>query len=314
MSEECIENAERITVETDLIAGNLNKVNLLNDILKPRKEQNSVFLILNQKIKLSKRLFELIWDRFQIKICADAGANRLYHYLKSEDDRARYVPNYIIGDFDSIDEAVKDFYLKHGCVAIKQTTQYSTDFSKSINLMSLHFNSRKFHAMLNKKLENFGIPLESGIHELYDAIPVEEKSSINVLAIGAIGGRFDQTIHSISQLYTLKHSDPYFNLYYLTENDIIVLLLGGANVIEYDMGFRNECVGNCGILPIGEPTTIIESHGLKWDVKNWDTSISTGKVSSSNRFVGIDRCYVNVKDDMIMNIEVDLIKLQKYIE
>ncbi|MCM8710577.1 thiamine diphosphokinase [Clostridium sp. SYSU_GA19001] len=41
-------------------------------------------------------------------ICADSGANHLYKY--------KIVPDYLIGDFDSIDEEVFDYFAKKGCI------------------------------------------------------------------------------------------------------------------------------------------------------------------------------------------------------
>jgi hypothetical protein len=44
-----------------------------------------------------------------LKICADGGANRLF-YNFNEEERSKYIPNYIAGDLDSLNPDVKSFY------------------------------------------------------------------------------------------------------------------------------------------------------------------------------------------------------------
>ena len=53
----------------------------------------------------------------------------------------------------------------------------------------------------------------------------------------------------------------------------------------------------------------LSPQGSKMDVNNWATSISSGRVSSSNRFVGKGRCYINSRDDIVISIEVFIDKL-----
>ncbi|EJS41675.1 thi80p [Saccharomyces arboricola H-6] len=315
MSEECTENPERIKIDTSLIEAR-NKMNL-KELVHPKEDENSTLLILNQKIDIPKPLFYKIWKLHDLKVCADGAANRLYDYLNDDESiRTKYLPDYIIGDLDSLSEKIFNYYRKNKVIIIKQTTQYSTDFTKCVNLISLHFNSPKFRASIsneNNIQSNHGIELEKGIHTLYnsmtESLVFSKVTPISLLALGGIGGRFDQTIHSITQLYTLSENASYFKLCYMTPTDLIFLVNKNGTLIEYDPHFRNTCVGNCGLLPIGEPTVINETRGLKWDVKNWATSVVNGRVSSSNRFVGENCCYINTKHDIILNVEIFVDKL-----
>lgn len=319
-----IENPESVEVKIDK---GISPCRHIIDILSRgfKQDENlstrtpTTLLILNQDIDIGK-LFIKLWDNSCLRVCADGAANRVYDFFQDEEERQRYVPDYIIGDLDSIDKNVLDYYKSLKVKIIKQTTQYSTDFTKCVNLISLHHNSRSFKEYLqrNENEPNYGIELESGIHKFYhdmlrDVKRLDSLPQMNLIVINGIGGRFDQTIHSITQLYTLKESDPYFQTSFITNTDIIILIPKGGTMIEYDCKMRKQCIGNCGLLPIGKATTIIETRGLKWDVKNWDTSISSGKVSSNNRFVGQGKCYFNVKDDIVLNIEVYLDKLIEYI-
>ncbi|CAI4036444.1 hypothetical protein SMKI_15G2890 [Saccharomyces mikatae IFO 1815] len=315
MTEECIENPERIDVNADLIKAR-NETNL-KELIHPNEGNNSTLLILNQKIDIPRSLFYKIWKLHDLKVCADGAANRLYDYLNdNETIRVKYLPDYIIGDLDSLSDKVFNYYKKNRVIIIKQTTQYSTDFTKCVNLISLHFNSPKFHALISNEdncQPNHGIELEKGIHTLYNnmtkSLVFSEVTPISLLALGGIGGRFDQTVHSITQLYTLSKSASYFKLCYMTPTDLIFLIKKNGTLIEYDPRFRNSCIGNCGLLPIGEATVIKETRGLKWDIKNWPTSIVDGRVSSSNRFVGQKCCFIDTEHDIVLNVEIFVDKL-----
>lgn len=320
-----IENPESIEVKLDKgVSPCRNIINILSQGFKQDKNINTrtpstTLLILNQTIDIGK-LFIKLWDNSCLRVCADGAANRVYDFFQGEEERRKHIPDYIIGDLDSIDKEVLNYYRSLNVKIIKQTTQYSTDFTKCVNLISLHHNSRSFREYLqkNESEPNYGIELESGIHNFYDDMMqkvnrLDLLPPMNLIVVNGIGGRFDQTIHSVTQLYTLKESDPYFQTSFITSTDIIVLIPKGGTMIEYECKMRKQCIGNCGLLPIGKPTTIIETCGLKWDVKNWHTSISSGKVSSNNRFVGQGRCYINVEDDLVLNIEVYLDKLIEYI-
>ncbi|CCK68838.1 thiamine diphosphokinase KNAG_0B03980 [Huiozyma naganishii CBS 8797] len=318
---EVTENPERIAVELDAsVTLCKNRIVIGEAGLTKKGAERSALIILNQRISLGE-LFLAAWSAKTIRICADGGANRLYEFFEGYDVtlRQNYIPDYIIGDLDSLKPDVKSYYASKGATIICQNSQYSTDFTKCIRLLSLHYNSSTFRDAVMMKLPevNHGIEIEDGIQDLYndmlkkyttDILPIE------VLAINAIGGRFDQTIHSITQLYKLRSTDPYLKLVYLTDTDIILLIPGGGTLLSYDSEFRDSCIGNCGLLPIGVPTTILETRGLKWDVRNWDTSIVTGNVSSSNRLAGRKRCYLNAGDDFVLNLEIFPEKLACYIK
>lgn len=50
-----------------------------------------------------------LWERCQYKLCADGGANRLFASL-NETERPRYVPDYVVGDLDSLESSISEFY------------------------------------------------------------------------------------------------------------------------------------------------------------------------------------------------------------
>ncbi|SCU83221.1 LAFA_0D02388g1_1 [Lachancea sp. 'fantastica'] len=311
MSETVVENPDSMVVEKP--ASCLHNLDL-NELLTPDHD-DSAMLILNQKIDIGK-LFEKLWANYQVRICADGGANRLYEYFSHDIERTKFLPDYIVGDLDSVRNEVLNFYLDNGVSIIGQSSQYSTDFTKSLQLLSLHFYHPEFQQMLKTHTfqQNYGIDDCDGLYKMYKANRASWSTrNINIMVLNAIDGRFDQTIHSVTQLYTASKTDAYYRLCYLTSTDLIILVPTGGALIKYDKHFKLQCIKNCGLLPLGGPTLIKNTKGLKWDVSNWHTSIMEGKVSSSNRFVGEDCCYIDVKDPVVLSIELTLEKLHDFI-
>ncbi len=50
-----------------------------------------------------------LWELCQYKLCADGGANRLFASL-NETERSLYVPDYVVGDLDSLESSISEFY------------------------------------------------------------------------------------------------------------------------------------------------------------------------------------------------------------
>lgn len=256
--------------------------------------ENSVLLILNQEIALDKRIFKSVWSKYKFRACADGGANRLFNYVGKD---TTYVPDLIVGDFDSVDEKVLGYYSQFSKVTIiKQRTQYSTDFMKCLQAITLVLNGFNLNLI--------DIDEYDGLETLSNSL---EKSKViddvPLLVLNGIDGRFDQTVHSIMQFYRIMDEDPYYKLCYLTLTDIIISIPSGNP--GYWLTFPNlvSSLGNCGLLPFGGDTIIYETRGLKWDLKNWGTSIRSGKVSSSNRFIG-NNCYISCDIATVLSIEV----------
>lgn len=73
-----------------------------------QEEFRTHLLILNSE-SFSPKLTVAMWNNCNLKICADGGANRLYDSLTAE-ERGVYVPQYIVGDLDSLRSDVSEFY------------------------------------------------------------------------------------------------------------------------------------------------------------------------------------------------------------
>ena len=77
-------------------------------------------------------MFLNLWTSFELVVCADGGANRLYDWFGSSPDsdgfnRIDYIPSKIIGDLDSLRGDVRDYYSSNGCEIIHHGNQDNTD-------------------------------------------------------------------------------------------------------------------------------------------------------------------------------------------
>ncbi|MEN3039181.1 MAG: thiamine diphosphokinase [Candidatus Kryptonium sp.] len=75
----------------------------------------------------SRNFLMSILGNYDFIACADGGANLAY--------KLKIQPNFIIGDLDSIEEKVKNFFQKKGSEIILDTDQDSTDIEKSVKFL-----------------------------------------------------------------------------------------------------------------------------------------------------------------------------------
>lgn len=145
-------------------------------------------LVLNQEIVQPH--FKILYERASLKVCADGGYHQLKKWIESNGQKiTQNQPDFVIGDFDSIDnscsvDGAEDILKKPKFVHIYD--QNRTDLEKSIDfiIQKVNFNPQVF------------------------------------ILIGALGGRFDHEIGSLSALF--KYSE---HLLILLNNQSAVTLL-----------------------------------------------------------------------------------------
>ncbi|KAG7665863.1 THI80 [[Candida] subhashii] len=271
--------------------------------------QNQALIILNQKIDVD---IINIWHKCELIVCADGGANRLFDYFNDYDSlpRSKYIPQYIVGDLDSIRPDVSDYYSSQGSRVILQSSQFSNDFDKAIVTIQLHYALGQEQKSIPDDVND-----DDGLSVLWDELLEKNKGEavkVKIFVMNGIGGRFDQTIHSISQLYILARTCPNLDLLYITRKDVIFLIHRGLNYIKFDSRevFHKARGGDgdipaCGLLPLGNNEVVLSTYGLKYDVTRWRSDM-LGKVSTSNYISGVDGFTVDASDDIVMNIAITL--------
>ncbi|THV03215.1 thiamine pyrophosphokinase Thi80 [Dendrothele bispora CBS 962.96] len=223
---------------------------------------NRILIILNQPFSL--QLLKLVWNSSKWHYCADGGANRLYDLLMScppvpmlllSHTPPRYRPNLIKGDLDSLRDDVKQFYSSNGIPVVQDQDQNSTDLMKCV----------------------------AAVEELEKT----EGQEYEIVILGGLAGRLDQTIHTLSYLHKLRKIRN--QVFVITDDNVGWVLDNGQHTIDIDHSILGP---TCGLLPVGIDETILTTRGLRWNLTDHPSSFD-GLVSTSNQFVpGENKVYI----------------------
>ncbi|KAF9548895.1 hypothetical protein EC957_005247 [Mortierella hygrophila] len=230
-------------------------------------------IILNQPILIHRTLFNNVWQNATYRFCADGGANRLYDLLKTDEERSKFLPDYIRGDLDSLRDSVKNYYQSQGVPVERDGSEYSTDFMKCVELVRARDPSP---SPLTTAAGAPAIASEAPDHRTLEE---RQESNLGIIALGGTGGRFDQSMSSIHHLYILNQ-ERHATL--ISDESIVVLLGAGTHEITCNLDIEGP---TCGIIPVGSTEAILTTTGLKWDIEDWKTSFGT-QISTSNALVG----------------------------
>ncbi|KAG2628042.1 thiamine pyrophosphokinase 3-like [Panicum virgatum] len=227
-------------------------------------------VVLNQPLP---RFAPLLWSRAALRVCADGGANRVFdgmpELLPGQDAgevRARYKPDVIKGDMDSVRPQVKEYYANLGTKIVDEShDQDTTDLHKCISFIAKNST-------------------------------VADKSNLCILVLGALGGRFDHEMGNINVL----HIFPNINIILLS-NDCLIFLLPRTH--NHEIHVERSIEGpHCGLIPIGMPSTSTTTTGLRWNLDN--TSMSYGGLISTSNIVEDDKVTVTSESDLIWTISL----------
>ncbi|CAN9181190.1 unnamed protein product [Alternaria alternata] len=160
--------------------------------------------------------------------------------------REQYLPDMIHGDLDSLRDDVREYYEARGVPVLRDRDQYSTDFGKCMQKISLRITS-------------------SAVRD--------------VIVLGTLGGRVDQGLGLLNEMYREQTQHTDLRLWLFSESSLSFVLRSGETLLRgiQESGTFTE---NVGFLPIYGPA-VISTEGLEWDVKEWDTQMG-GQVSTSN--------------------------------
>ena len=233
---------------------------------------NEVALIILNSPMSDFEYFQRLYHHASLRICADGGANRLYdlvcsHYPKgpSTDALRSVAPDLIHGDLDSLAQNVRKVYEGIGVEVSQDPDQYSTDFGKAIKIIV-------------KRLPK-----------------VRE-----ILVLGSIGGRVDQGLGLLHELYREQvHRHPEVRFWLFTESSVSTLLRPGTSLLHTPLS-EGLIKRNVGILPVYGPA-IISTQGLEWDVQDWPTEMGS-QVSTSNHIFE-DCISIKTDRDILFTVE-----------
>ncbi|KAK5121640.1 hypothetical protein LTR85_004812 [Meristemomyces frigidus] len=241
--------------------------------LEPRKDDadraagEAALIILNSPLT-NVEYFARLYRHASFHLCADGGANRLYDLLQrvsSGEALQNFKPDIIHGDLDSLDEKVRKRYEQMGVEISQDPDQYSTDFGK-------------------------------GIKKVIERLP----NVRDILVLGSLGGRVDQGIGLLHELYREQvHRHPGVRFWLFTESSVSTLLRPGTTLIHTPLAAR-LIKRNIGILPLYGPA-VIGTKGLEWDVQHWPTEMG-GQVSTSNH-IKQDRIEITTDKDVLFTVE-----------
>ena len=115
---------------------NENSINIWHplDIFDTHFEKTkhiTALVVLNQPItKENESKLMQLWAHSTVKFCVDGGTNRLYDWCQEKG--LNYVPDYICGDLDSINDTILNNYLSKGAKCVRLSNQDLNDFTKTL--------------------------------------------------------------------------------------------------------------------------------------------------------------------------------------
>jgi thiamine pyrophosphokinase len=183
-----IEKRAKTIIHAPGVEGNHMKELQFSQFVLGKDYPPFALITLNQDIDTP--LYEKLTQRASFRVCADGGFDRLIQYCNANNIKLdTMLPNLLVGDLDSISPAALESARKAGVMVEKVHCQDTTDFQKSIKAVERHASA-------------------------------DFKQHMRIIVVGAIDGRFDHTVASISVLYEY----PKIEIWLLSKVSLIALL------------------------------------------------------------------------------------------
>jgi thiamine pyrophosphokinase len=220
-------------------------------------------------------VYQNLWSNSNYEIAADGGANRVRTLNRSNSSEEDLPLTTVIGDLDSLLPETYSYWTSKNVPIIHDEHQYSTDFMKAVN----HIREK-------------------------------QDKGLDIVVLGGLGGRVDQGMSVLHQLYTYQKEPGYPDgrMYLLSTEAITFVLKAGRHRIKAIAKYGEDGLGaglgkHVGIIPLKEPS-VISTGGLEWDVENWETEFG-GQMSTSNH-VKKDWITIQTTKDVLFTIDLEL--------
>ncbi|GAA6018118.1 hypothetical protein JCM11491_003324 [Sporobolomyces phaffii] len=247
-----------------------------SSFLRGSGARDTALIILNTPLP-PQSLFRTLWQTARIRYCADGGANRLYDRFVKGKARAEaaddstvqdsceddWLPDLVLGDLDSLRDDVRRYYESKGVEVRHDPDEFSTDLGKNV-------------AQLSKYEEETSFRRDGGGGQL------------QLVVIGGLSGRLDQTIHTLHALIELAEKAGREQVWAIGKESAACILSKGTHHLKVDLASFGK---TCGILPLGSSQAHVTTTGLEWDLGPtsymYPTSLAEA-VSTSNHLVQED--------------------------
>lgn len=203
------------------------------DAFSEATNHQTAILILNQPIteENESKLIRL-WKISKVKFCVDGGSNRLYEWRfnynkknnNNNNDDQIYIPNYICGDLDSIEDHVFNYYQSKGVKFIKITNQDLTDFSKTLRFAINCVSNGKNDSELIDHNPDVEYSLTEQVINKLNRVKINQ-----IYCFCDFGGRLDHALGNLSTLYDECLAET--NTYIISSESLTFLLKKGQNKI-----------------------------------------------------------------------------------
>ena len=235
-----------------------------------RSDSADELLILNYKLPC---VAPHLWHRCERRYCADGGANRLFDDMPRlfpdhhpDAVRAAFVPDVIVGDLDSVRPEVLAYYRDAGarCVDLS-ADQDSTDLHKAVTHMvdSAWRVSQGTGNGLGRVIAGKGWLME---HRIF--------------AVGALGGRFDQTMSSVSAAH--EFGDAHVVLIGAHSMAFVVPARTRVTIVP-DVAHEGP---TCGLIPVCGAAKNVRTSGLRWNLTGG--GLEMGRLISTSNALDVD--------------------------
>ena len=226
-------------------------------------------IVLNAPVVPTKTMASLA-SIAKLRIFADGGSNVMFNAHRdvlSVDSARELLPDVIIGDLDSIEPAVRQFFHHRGAKIIQIDDQDSTDLDKALSYVS-------------------------------DSSTLSTRQFITILgSIGSHEGRVDQFFAVINSMYRYRNSN--LKLIQIGAECILLVLDAGRHTIAVP----DSAVGrHCGVVPMFGKVDRVISTGLEWNLFEELGPLMFGSLVSTNNITRAPTVTIETSHPLLFTI------------